>query len=415
MTHRFTFIFLLGLLLLLSACGNPPQPIGLEDKLWTEARFAAYTQELGIKASTGLTVQSQRNEALNALAVIPAGSPIGSLSTLANPASLTDSTVATNLLQSLSFAGLSNYAELGAANNNGGGGAVKLPRGMYSYDGTSWKMTGSSDDLVLDFPFGNLDGTTSAVRLDINWDKYKPTTVVTDGSTNYEVPTGLQLRSYVDLGKGDKSNYKSGYIDIYADWYKSTCGSTLLEPSKLSLKGEFGYKGAVNVQFEVDIKRSQTSSHLQAANYGDNTAIESTGFVKVSAGKDSGKVFWDNSFYADISRGSNCTISSITLDKGEIDFGATFTIGGKTDTAQLRFEFSNVKIGSDLTTSSLDLDGKIKVNGQIVALFEGTLDASGQKLKLTFADGSITLADFLQKYLGDVALDPDALPLPTLP
>ncbi len=407
--RRLFFVAVLLLLGLLSACGTPPQATP-EDNLWTEARFGAYTQQLGRNAN--LTVQGQNNEALSVLAAIPEGAPVSSLAALANPDALNDPSAVTSLLQGLSAAGLSNYSELAPANNSG---AVKLPRGVYSYAGTTWAMTGSSDDLVLNFPFGNLDGTTSAVTLDINWDKYKKTTVVTDGVLSYEVPTGLQLRSFVDLGKGDKSNYKSGYIDIYADWYKSTCGTLLLEPSRLALKGEFGYKGAVNVQFEVNIAKTQKGDALQAAYFGNNTAIESDGFVKVGVGSDSGKVFWDNTFYATITRASNCVLTDFRLDRGEVDFGATFTIGGKTDTAQLRFEFSNIKIGADLATSSIDLDGKIKVNGQVIALFEGTLDASGQKLKLTFSDGSLTLAEFVQIYLGNVQLDLGNLPLPSLP
>jgi hypothetical protein len=399
----------LGLLFILSACGTPPQPAPTET-LWTEARFGAYTQQLGNNAS--LTVQGQNNEALSALAAIPAGGPVDSFAALSDPANLNDPNAVTHLLQGLSVAGLSD-SQLKPANNSG---AIKLPRGVYTFDGSTWKMAGNSPtNLIVSFPFANLDGTTSNVTIDIHWSKYKKTTVVTDGSLSYEVPTGLQLRSYVDLGTGDKSNYKSGYIDIYADWYKSTCGSTLLEPSKLALKGEFGYKGSVNIKFEVNIKKSQKGEGLQAAYFGNNTAIESDGFVQVGVGKDSGKVFWDNIFYATIARANNCVLTDFKLDRGEIDFGATFTIAGKTDTAQLRFEFSNIKIGADLTTSSLDLDGKIKVNGQVVVLFEGTLEATGQKLKLTFADGSLTLAEFIQNYLGSVQVDLGDLPIPTLP
>jgi hypothetical protein len=401
---------LLGLLLILSACGTPPQTVKTGEDLWTEARFGAYTQQLGRNAS--LTVQGQSNEALSALAAIPSGGPVSSLSALANPDSLNDPSAVTSLLQGLSVAGLSNYSGLAPANNSG---AIKLPRGVFAFDGSTWKMTGSSPtNLILTFPFANLDGTTSKVTIDIYWNKYKDTTVVTDGTLSYEVPRGLQLRSYVDIN-GDKSKSKTGFIDIYADWYKSTCGTTLLEPSKLAIKGEFGYQGAINVQFEVNIKKSQKGQELQAAYFGNNTAIESDGFVKVNAGKDSGKVFWDNIFYATISRAGNCTITDLKLDQGEIDFGATFTIGGQTTTAQLRFEFSNIKIGADLATSSVDLDGKIKVDGQVVVLSEGTLDASGQNLKLTFADGTLTLAEFIQKFLGDVQIDLGNLPLPTLP
>jgi hypothetical protein len=392
-----------GLLLLLSACGTQPPVSG--DNLWTQAKFGSYARELGQKSSSALRAGGQ-NEALAALAAIPSGAPIQDLSALADPDSLQGSSAATALMQGLAVAGLSDLS----ASNNSGGSVIKLPRGTYTFDGTDWSYQGGSKDLILKFPFGNLDGTISKVTIQVIWDEYKPTTEVTDGTALYEVPTGLRIRSYTD----DK---KSGFIDIYADWYKSDCGTTLLEPSKLSLNGEFGYNGAIAVKFAVNISKKAGGSNLVALNNtGGGTeaiTIKSDGYVDVSVGSDKGKVSWNNVFYGEETRGKNCLLTDLKITNGELDFTATFTISGKTDSFQLRFTFDNVKLNA--SNPSVDLDGKIKVNGQTVVLFEGTLDASGQKLILTFADGSLTLAEFIEKYLGNVEIDLGGVPLPTLP
>jgi hypothetical protein len=399
----YQFTVLVGLLLIVSACGTQPQ-LSQESDLWTQQQFGSYVQQMGNNVK--LTAQGQQNEALAALGAIPANAPISNLSALANPNALSNPSTSASLMQGLSVAGLRNVSELAPANNSG---AIKLPRGTWTSDGQTWSYQAGSKDLILKFPFGNLDGTISNVTVQVIWDEYSKTVEVTDGTARYEVPTGLRIRSYTD-------GSKSGFIDIFATWYKSTCGTTLLEPSKLAIKGEFGYQGAINVQFEVNVKKTQKGeNNLQAAYFGNNTAIESDGFVKVLVGKDSGKVFWNNIGYATVKRASNCVLTDFRLDRGEIDFGATFTVAGKTDTAQLRFEFSNIVTTNDLATSSVDLDGKIKVNGQVVVLFEGTLEATGQKLKLTFADGSMSLAEFIQIYLGNVSIDFGSIPLPTLP
>jgi hypothetical protein len=284
-----------------------------------------------------------------------------------------------------------------------------LPRGTWTFDGVNWTYQANSDNAVLKFPF-SLDGSAPTnVTVEIDWDKYKPTIAVTDGaSVRYEVPTGLRIRTYTD-------DQKSGYIDIYTDWYKSDCGTTLLEPSKVAIKGEFGYQGAIGVQFEANIKKTKEgSSNLVATNNtggrNNNIAIKSDGYVKVNVGKDSGKVTWENAFYGSETRGSNCVLTDLKITKGDLKFGATFTISGKTDKFELIFSFKDV----NPSVPSVYLDGKVKVNGAIVVLFEGTLEPTGENLILTFADGSISLAEFIKMYLGDIRLDLGTLPLPSL-
>jgi hypothetical protein len=400
--YRLTI--LAGVIVLLSACGTQPSTPNPTDELWTQAKFGSYVRDMGQQTSKALSASSQ-NEALAALAAIPSGAPVENLAALANPASLQGSGAANALMQGLTFAGLSDLSPA----NNTGGSVIKLPRGTYTFDGTQWSYGAGSKDLFLKFPFANLDGTTSSVTVQVIWDEYKPTTTVTDGAALYEVPTGLKIRSYTDTKK-------SGFIDIYADWYKSDCGTTLLEPSKLSLKGEFGYDGTIGVKFAVNISKKVGGTNLVALNNtGGRRAItiKSDGYVDVSVASDKGKVSWNNVFYGEETRGTNCTLTDLKINSGELDFTATFTIAGKTDTFQLRFTFDNVVL--DPPNPSVDLDGKIKVNGQVVVLFEGTLDATGTKLNLTFADGSMTLAEFIQKYLGGLEIDLGGVPLPTLP
>jgi hypothetical protein len=392
----FSFVVLLALLVVLSACGTQPtQPAQQEENLWTQAEFQSYVQ----KASQELNASSH-NEALAALGAVPAGAPVN-LSALAAPSTLQDAGRASSFLRGV---GLS--ASLAPANNSGG--VIELPRGKYVFDGQEWALEEDSEDLYLIFPFSNLDGTTSNVTVQVNWDKYKPTTEVTDGSVTYEMPTGLQIRSFTD-------GPKSGYIDIYADWYESTCGTTLLEPSNIAIKGEFGYSGTINVDFEINVKKSAGSSNLVAAsNTGGDFTVKSDGYVRVNVdkGEDSGKVSWNNVFYGKETRNSNCTLNLAALEitGGEIDFTAKFKIDGKSDTLQLRFTFGSISFSTDGFVS-VDLDGKVKINGETVVLFEGTLDATGENLILTFADGQMTLAEFVKGidvYLP--ALDPGELP-----
>jgi hypothetical protein len=394
MYRSFVVSVLLGVLLL-SACGTPVQPVQ-ESDLWTHDEFSSYVQE----ASQQISVSNQ-NEALTALGALPEGAPVN-LSALADPSGLQDAGQATGLLRSF---GLS--AGLSAANNSGN--VIKLPRGKYAYDGQTWVNKGSSDDLYLEFPFDNFDGTVSKVTVQVDWDKYKPTTKVTDGVSTYEMPTGLRIRSYTD-------GNKSGFIDIYADWYKSKCGTTLLEPSKISIKGEFGYSGNIAVDFEIGISKSagRLGNLVAANNTGTDFTVKSDGYVRVNVDKGDavGKVSWNNVFYGKETRNANCTlnVAALQITDGELDFTAKFKLNGKTDTLQLRFTFKNIVLNQQGFVS-VDLDGKVKINGQVVVLFEGTLDATGQNLILTFADGQMTLADFIAGLDLDLPmLDPGQMP-----
>jgi hypothetical protein len=409
----YLFVVLLGLLLVLSACGTPPQP-STGESLWTEARFGAYIQQVGTQSRLG-TLAGNGNSALASLAGIPASGPIGNLSALASPNTLRQSDVALALLQGLAIAGSPQLSDLAPANNSG---AQPLPTGIWEYNKFKnvWTYLGASDNLVVKFYWGNIpyNGTHTYITLTVDWDALSSTTQASRGGVSYEVPTGLKI--YVN-----KDGIDAGSISISIDWTKACDGRQLLDPSSIKIKGEFSHQGSdVAIDFEVNLYKELGSSHLATQNNTctctgtQDVTIKSDGYVRVAFDgsqltvanntgdkNDSVKVFWNNVFYAQETRDSNCDWLDLKIKSGEIDFGATFKLNGKEDTLQLRFTFSNI-VKDQNGIISIDLDGKIKVNGQIVVLFEGTLDATGQHLKLTFADGSMTLAEFIQKYLGNV-------------
>jgi hypothetical protein len=403
---RFRYLGILvfvGLALVLSACGSiDPNP-----SLWTEKKFGNYIQKKG-QSVDKLMGENGKGIALAALAKIPANAMIGDLSALANPESLKDSNVAMAQMQSLAVAGLGT---LGGEPSNWLG-VVKLPRGKWVYSGTNWHKTDGSDDLILIFPFGNLDGSTTMMNVTFDWNAHSGTREVTDGYGYYEVPTGMKIKVM-------KDGINGGYIDIYAEWYHSSCGTVMLEPSKLSISGHFGHDASFDLSFDINItKTEEQKNNIQTAWNGYNTQIASDGNVSVKIGNDSGSVYWDNTFYGNVVRNHVCAIdfSQSSLDSGNILFGAKFDIGGKQDKIELSFSFDNVRALAN-NNYAIDLHhGLVEVNGAKIVTFEGTLDNAdrdevpGENLWLTFSDGSTDLESFIRSYGGAIQLALPSLP-----
>jgi hypothetical protein len=411
----FLSVFLAGLLVILSACGTQPAQPGTQEQLWTEEQFGSYVQAVGTQSSL-VEAAGSSNSALASLAAIPGGGPVGDLSVLANPDALQDSSVIAGLMQGLAVAGSPVYAP---ANNSG---AQPLPTGIWEYDKfkNTWSYLGHSSDLIVKFYWGNIpyNGTYTYMTLSVNWDAHSSTTVVHSGGSYYEAPTGLKISV-------NKDGIDAGYISIYADWYKACNGNTLFEPSSLKIKGDFDHKGGdVAIDFEVNISRHDGHSYLAATNNsgcscaGDSAVTyKSDGYVRVafdgsnllqaanntSSKDDLAKVTWNNVFYGKETRNADCKWQDLKIKSGDIDFGLKFKLNGKEDTLQLRFTFSNI-VKNQSGIVSVDLDGKIKINGETAVLFEGMLDSSGKNLKLTFNKTGVNLADFVGKYLAGVEL-----------
>ncbi len=392
------FVFV-GLALLLSACGvTNPNPN--QETLWTEQKFGNYVKNVGTNSS--LATLAASNSALASLAGIPANGPVGDLSALANPEALQNADLTEAFLNSIALNGLANQS-LSTANGN----HFYLPKGIWEYNNhtNNWDYKGHSENAVLKFWWTNIPytGSRTYMTLTLDWDALSPTTTVTNGSSKLEVPTGLKIHF-------NKDGINAGHINFMVDWYNSDCGYKTLEPSYIEVKGNFGHYGsdvAIDFGFTILKEHRQKDSGLVASFENDdyNTRIQSKGYVKVAIGKDSGKVYWDTVFKGYIFRNANCIFTDLKIKYGEIKLGASFTLGGKTDALELQFTFDNIK-KNQYGIQAVDLHkGKVLVNGNVVAQFEGTLDASGEKLMLTFADKTVSLADFLGYYMGDINLE----------
>lgn len=408
--YRYLGIFVfVGLALLLSACGvtNPTQP---QENLWTEQKFGNYVKNVGTKSSLASLAAS--NSSLASLAGVPANGPVGDLSALANPEALQNADLTEAFLQELSVSGLANYSSITSAWYND---VRHLPRGIWEYNKFKniWTYQGDSDDLIVKFWWGNIpenkQNPYTYMTLTFDWDALSPTTTANKGSHSVEVPTGLKI-------KFNKDGINAGYMDIKIDWYKSECGVTSPEPSYIEVKGKFGHQGgdvAIDFGFTILKQHRTPNGNLTAQFENDDydTRIQSKGYVKVAIGNDSGKVYWDNVFKGYIFRDANCVFTDLKIVYGEIKLGADFTLNGQNDNFEMQFAFTNIK-KNQYGIQSVDLlRGKILVNGSVVAQFEGTLDNTGEKFMLTFSDGTVSLADFLGNYLGDVNLE---LPLGAL-
>jgi hypothetical protein len=392
------FVFM-GLVVLLNACGITDPNLN-QKNLWTEKKFGTYVQNVGSKSS--LATMAGQNTALASLAAIPASGPIGNLAALANPEALQNTEVTQAFLDALSSQGIANHS-LATTNNYG---VRSLPTGIWEYNKfkNTWTYQGHSHDLIVKFWWENIpyNGSRTYIMLTLDWNALSPTTVVTKGHEKLEVPTGLRIHF-------NKDNINAGHIDIKIDWYMSACGVTTPEPSYVEVKGKFGHHGSdVAIDFSFNIyKQHRNDKNLVASFENDDydTRIQSKGYVSVTVGKDSGKVYWDNVFKGYIFRDANCVFTDLKIVYGEIKLGATFTLGGQTDNLELQFTFDNIK-KNQYGIQSVDLhNGKILVNGYVVAHFNGTLDASGEKLMLTFKDKTVSLADFLGAYLDGVDLE----------
>ncbi len=400
--YRYLGIFIfVGLALLLSACGitNPnPNP----ETLWTEQKLGNYVKNVGTKSSLASLAAS--NSALAALAAIPANGPVGDLSALANPEAMQNADLTETFLNSVALNGLANHS---LSTTNGNGGVHHLPTGIWEYNKfeNTWNYQGHSEDLIVKFWWGNIPytGAYTHITLTLDWDALSPTTTVIKGHETLEVPTGLKIHF-------NKDGINAGHINIMVDWYESDCGVKTPEPSYIEVKGNFGHYGsdvAIDFGFNINKQHRPTDNQLTAQFENDDydTRISSKGYVQIAVGKDSGKVYWDNVFKGYIFRDTNCVFTDLKIVYGEIKLGATFTLGGKTDTLELQFIFKNI-VKNQYGILSVDLDkGKVLVNGYIVAQFSGTLDTSGEKLMITFADKTVSLADFLGNYLGDLNLE----------
>ncbi len=112
---------------------------------------------------------------------------------------------------------------------------VRLPRGSYAYDEAteSWEGTPVVEGgFQVEFSYPDPEtGETHDIKINIIWDKYAPTTVVTGPNSLIEVPQGAWF--FVQDNEKDILN-----LDIEATWFTPDgCKGPTLFPETLTLTG----------------------------------------------------------------------------------------------------------------------------------------------------------------------------------
>ena len=299
-----------------------------------------------------------------------------------------------------------------------------LPRGNYTYDegtGTWTSSPNAAGNLEIRWTFfDDQSGTTQPVELIIDWDVVGKTVPVAGGviveptfpgAPNppsdpefiiVEAPTDMNLA--MTVGDNQLAN-----IDLDATWYEpneNACPERLLEPTSLALKG---FVGDSSGKIEADASLSISDS--------SSDKIATKGTVTATAGADSTSLNWDISMSGTITR-DPCFLSDFEVSSGSLSFGIATTVSGESNSFQFAMDFDNIVTGTYGEFQSVDLsNGSITIDGTTAVTFEGTLDDAngdgypGEKVILTFADGTTTdLATFIKNNnsllgnLGEMAL-----------
>ena len=364
-TRLWKGFVLSALILLLAACGEQATPT-----TWSSDDLESFMADLGQDASTVLGGSSF---GLDALTAMPAGSPVGDLTTLALP----------NLLLGSTDMQVESLQDIGKSLALAGASAP-LPNGVWvwSYDEGNWVMVAASDDLELRFPFDNLDGSVSDIRLMVDWDALGPVTSVHSAIGEQTVPTGMTIDMH-------KDGIHSGELELRVSWLDSSCGYMVLEPATFSMKLMTGHSGSPDkLKAEVNFSDPDGSGKIML-----------DGMIMAQVGEDSVSVSGETYAEGKVVRTADCLLLAYHPEMGNLSAELSVTLAGETNTGALAFDFSNWQV-SDYNEVSLDLDnGVVMVNGVKVATFAGNLNQKdgviGEDVLVYVGDEVTTLAALL--------------------
>lgn len=390
---RISYLIGIVLVVVLTACGTQD----VQSTQWSEETFSSFISDFS--QDVGVLIQEQ-DTGLVEIMSIPAGSPVGldsdtNLGTMLLQPSLLANDFLVPLLNNCSHV----QGELYLSNTchpTTPADLHTLPRGVYHYDNWKnvWNKVRDSNDLELQFPFGNLDGSTSAITLLLDWDAYKPLQLVKAPYGTKEVPTGMAVIWW-------KDGIKAATLRVEALWRKvPACGDTLYEVQGITVDGKVGHAGS-NDYVHVDLDYRVTDTQLDLAtnsnyNYpaGTNYIPSSQGKIDIGVGNDKATLTWNIDAYAKINRGPECFKGNLELLKGELGMGLHTKINNEQNNVDLSFDFYNF-----LQTPHLSVDvknGHVNVNNDTSFWLEGRLgDANknliiGDDLIMTFENGDKT-------------------------
>lgn len=366
-------IFIVFLLLLISACSNQVAPEPVQTS-WSEEDLTAFVSTMGQDVSSLI---GQGAAGLKVLNAVPKNSPVQGLSVLSSISTLSSPEALLNDLSQLSF--LQPLA--GAADN-------RLPRGEYQYQEATgnWELKSNSDDLILIFSILNANFSKSTAKIVFNWDAKAPTIKVMSAGGSTEVPTDMTIFAKVD-------GVLVGNVTIAAGWYQSSCGYRTLEPESLKLSGKLNGNETDSLAFALNLS-TQTS--------GNATTAHLDASVKLTVGEDFAKLSFDSKLNTTITRDSNCYLTDLKLNSGDLAAQLETKIQGEEHSLGIKFGFDNPVLDNSTGAYSLDiLNGLVTADGQTVVSFSGKLDDSnangipGENILIQFDDGSSTSLEAL--------------------
>ena len=351
------------LALVLAACSTGIKPQATQDDF--DRTVQEYQADLG-------TVMSEAGQdlALRALAATPADAPGLPLSAL---------TAAVFELGSNAQAPAGAFGLLGViaplADQN-------LERGKWDYDPVhGWVQDSdySGDDLVLTWPFEDDQRVSYTAALVFDWNFGAATVDVleADGTTS-EVPQHMKITLTVD-------GVQAGALEGQFSWY-DCAGTPIAEPTSVAISGSAGVNDRVEFTFNLSAS---------------DTRVRTSGSFSVTAGSDSGRVTWDVSADGTMTRDAHCFSEDFDVSGGHVNFTTSETVAGDTDSFEFNTDFVlNFDAFGDPESAELS-NGYVKVDGVVALTFSGTLDDAnnncvpGENVTLVFADGSLTLEQYL--------------------
>lgn len=352
-----------ALLLVLAACSTQVQPQA------SQADFDRSLQDY--QSGVGAVVNAAGQDlALQALVATPSGAPglpngalVANLMNLgARPVSPAD---ALKLLGDL----------VPLADQN-------LERGKWDYDPSlpGWVQDGSytGNDLVLTWPFNDTDGASHVAELTFDWNAGAPTVDVREpDGTSSEAPQDMTVALEVD-------GSAAGSLRAQLAWY--ACTTPIAEPTSVAISGSAGVNDRVEFTFNLSAS---------------DTRIGSSGSIAVTAGGDSASVSWDVRADGAMQRGSDCFSTGFDVSAGHVNLQTSETANGSSSSFEFNTDFSLNFDASGNPVSAVLSNGFVKVDGSVAVTFSGTLDDAngncvpGENVGLVFADGSLTLEQYL--------------------
>lgn len=266
---------------------------------------------------------------------------------------------------------------------------TQLPRGIYEYDSATdtWTLLGPSGDLELRWltePAGE-----DATML-IDWDATAPTVVrdLANGDV-VELPQGSSAQVSLD-------GTVVADFDQTATWPVNECGY-LTEPGTFYVSGTAG---------DADVTLSVDETGVSVTSSGDQLSAQSQGGLELTSAAGRAWLDWTAGLDLSVTRDeTTCEITDGEVESGHVSVDLGVETDADTESVGFATNFDVIPPQAPGESPALGLSGgRLTLNGRLAVTWAGVLDDSngngvpGENLTLTFADGSMSLEEFLRDH-----------------